>query len=237
MDHYQKGKNIDMADCLEAEIRENVATVITQESAESLTVMHVKPGSKMKNFIVPCVKQANDIGYTLFFGTGAAVGKLISIAEIVKRRLGNSKSHSGQPNGTPLPGVIQANKIMFSSLEEHWEPKDNKDGLEPLKVTRQIPAIAILLLVVKDGKLDLTELISESWTVQNQSLSDFLGVSNGQPKKKSSWSRSRASNGGAEGGSQYIKKRSNKPKAKRAKQEGGAASTDASPKSNSPKES
>ncbi len=212
-----------MTDEVELEMRQNVSAVIGQPP-EAVHIMRIRPGSKMRNLIAPCAKQTNDHGYTLLFGFGNAVGKLVSIAEIVKRKL-SKKSSAEAPSkeeGAAKSRIVQqANKIKFSVIEEHWDPKDDSEGLEPLKVTRQIPSMGILL-TVKD--YDLSALAKDSWTVQDlvsaDSLSNFLSQSQPASRKKKS---------GAHAGSQYVKRKQNKPRSKRPKQDGGAGGGGAGP--------
>jgi hypothetical protein len=48
--------------------------------------MKVKPGSKLRNLIPTSIGAFNESGLVLFSGSGPAVTKVVSIAEIVKRR-------------------------------------------------------------------------------------------------------------------------------------------------------
>ncbi|CAG9783665.1 unnamed protein product [Diatraea saccharalis] len=63
-------------------------------------------------------------------GTGVAIPKAISCAEILKRQF--SIQH-------------QVTKLTHKRVEEYWEPK--LDGLETIVVKRQIPVIHILLSI------------------------------------------------------------------------------------------
>ena len=51
--------------------------------------MKIKPGSKMRNLIPHSIGAVTELGLVLFSGYGPAVTKVVSIAEIVKRRFKN----------------------------------------------------------------------------------------------------------------------------------------------------
>ena len=45
-----------------------------------------------------------------------------------------------------FPGIHQYNKLCLRKVEEHWEPKEgSEDGLESLKVVREVPQMHIAL--------------------------------------------------------------------------------------------
>eukprot|EP00117_Sycon_ciliatum_P045521 scpid79457/ scgid1361/ Ribonuclease P protein subunit p25-like protein; Rpp25-like protein len=66
----------------------------------------------------------------LLSGQGPTVVKATSCAEIIKRQ---------------HPDLHQVTSIQRARVEEIWKPKDSSQGLDDLKVERQIPAISILL--------------------------------------------------------------------------------------------
>ncbi|KAK9501432.1 hypothetical protein O3M35_012155 [Rhynocoris fuscipes] len=70
-------------------------------------------------------RNGKDIVWT---GSGAALGKTISCAEVMKKKF--------------CP-IYQFNKICYRRCEEHWDPKI--EGLDPLVVNRDVPLIHILL--------------------------------------------------------------------------------------------
>ena len=63
-------------------------------------------------------------------------------------------------------------------VEEHWEPKT--EDLEPLKVTREIPQIDILL------KKSTTNTCDKELVLSNESINVFLNIdqSRGSSSKK-----------------------------------------------------
>lgn len=92
--------------------------------------MRVTGGSKLKNLMGFAMKKIKEpcIMKIAWNGSGNAVTKTVSCAEIMKRR---------------IKGLHQITKVRFRRVEEYWEPKI--EGLERLKVNKDIPAISILL--------------------------------------------------------------------------------------------
>ncbi|XP_071324358.1 ribonuclease P protein subunit p25-like protein [Trachinotus anak] len=66
----------------------------------------------------------------IFTASGKGVSKAITCAEIVKRR---------------VKGLHQLTKLLFSTVVEVWEPLEPAAGLDSLTVSRNLPAIWILL--------------------------------------------------------------------------------------------
>ncbi|TSY27750.1 Ribonuclease P protein subunit p25-like protein [Bagarius yarrelli] len=66
----------------------------------------------------------------VFAGVGPSVSKTITCVEILKRRLG---------------GLHQVTRLVYSSLQETWEPLEPSAGLDSITVTRNIPSIWVLL--------------------------------------------------------------------------------------------
>ncbi|XP_047217237.1 ribonuclease P protein subunit p25-like protein [Girardinichthys multiradiatus] len=66
----------------------------------------------------------------IFTACGKGVSKAITCAEIVKRR---------------LKGLHQLTKLTYSKVLEVWEPLEPAAGLDSLTVSRNLPAIWILL--------------------------------------------------------------------------------------------
>lgn len=120
MENYSKGKNVEQALTRD--------TLGIAGLPENFVWMQVKGGSKMRNLLELALEeyvQGRDI---LWSGSGLAVGKTISCAEVMKKKF------------TP---IHQFNKICYRRFEEHWEPKI--EGLDPLVVNRDVPMIHILL--------------------------------------------------------------------------------------------
>ncbi|KAG7218231.1 hypothetical protein INR49_020540 [Caranx melampygus] len=66
----------------------------------------------------------------VFTASGKGVSKAITCAEIVKRR---------------VKGLHQITKLLYGSVDEVWEPLEPAAGLDSLTVSRNLPAIWILL--------------------------------------------------------------------------------------------
>ncbi|XP_033097532.1 ribonuclease P protein subunit p25-like protein isoform X2 [Anneissia japonica] len=92
--------------------------------------MRIKNGSRVRNLIGFAVKRLKEDGtrQMTFSGTGLAVSKTITCAEIMKRKVKN---------------LHQITKLFRKETEEYWEPIE--EGLDRLKVTRSVPSICILL--------------------------------------------------------------------------------------------
>ncbi|XP_041365738.1 ribonuclease P protein subunit p25-like protein isoform X2 [Gigantopelta aegis] len=118
MENYEKG-----------ETRE-VDEELPFGSYSNVVQMKVTAGSKIKNVIGYALKklQEPEVRYLSWNGSGHAVTKTVTCAEITKKK---------------FKGLQQITKIRFKRIEEFWEPK--LEGLERLKVNRDIPAISVLL--------------------------------------------------------------------------------------------
>ncbi|XP_029360670.1 ribonuclease P protein subunit p25-like protein [Echeneis naucrates] len=66
----------------------------------------------------------------IFTASGKGVSKAITCAEIVKRQ---------------VKGLHQLTKLLYSTVVEVWEPLEPTAGLDSLTVSRNLPAIWILL--------------------------------------------------------------------------------------------
>ncbi|XP_024265312.2 ribonuclease P protein subunit p25-like protein [Oncorhynchus tshawytscha] len=66
----------------------------------------------------------------VFTGMGKGVSKAITCVEILKRR---------------VKGLHQQTRLLFSTVLEVWEPLEPAAGLDSLTVSRNIPAIWVLL--------------------------------------------------------------------------------------------
>ncbi|XP_038044796.1 ribonuclease P protein subunit p25-like protein isoform X1 [Patiria miniata] len=95
-----------------------------------VTIMRVKNGSKLRNLLGFALKKIKEEGTKriIFTGSASAISKTITCVEIVKR---NMKT------------LHQVSKIYHKRIAEFWNPTE--EGLDRLKVTRHIPAIAVLL--------------------------------------------------------------------------------------------
>lgn len=92
--------------------------------------MKVAAGSKIRNLMGYAMKKIKDpdTKQLCWSGSGKAITKTVSCAEIMKRK---------------IKGLHQVTEIRKKRIEEYWEPKI--EGLERLKVNRDVPAISILL--------------------------------------------------------------------------------------------
>ena len=86
---------------------------------------------------------------------------MVSCTEIVKRRYRQSK-----------PPIFQLTKISYRTFEEHWDPKT--EDLEPLKVTREIPQIDILLKKQASDSCDISD--NSKINMNNATLDVFLNI-------------------------------------------------------------
>jgi len=100
---------------------------------DAIPNMRVKPGTRLQfiNRFAAQHMKAQEHRQIAFSGLGQACSKVVSCVEVFKR------DHRKE---WPL---YQQTKIYFVRVEEFWEP--TVEGLERLKVNRDIPAIAILL--------------------------------------------------------------------------------------------
>ncbi|CAL4075277.1 unnamed protein product, partial [Meganyctiphanes norvegica] len=117
VEYYSKGENLELESL----------PVVPGCSDQTLQVK-VTPGTKIRNVISETLRKFQNENQLLFVGSGAATGKVITCAEVVKKRL--KKLH-------------QITILGYKKVEEYWEPKT--EGLDRLKVVREIPTIFILL--------------------------------------------------------------------------------------------
>ncbi|KAM7382823.1 hypothetical protein PAMP_002530 [Pampus punctatissimus] len=68
--------------------------------------------------------------HVIFTASGKGVSKAITCAEIMKRR---------------VKGLHQLTRLLYSTVDEVWEPLEPAAGLDSLTVSRNLPAIWILL--------------------------------------------------------------------------------------------
>ena len=89
----------------------------------------------------------------------------MSCAELVKRPYRQSNSP-----------ISQITKISYRTYEEHWDPKT--EDLEPLKVTRDVPQIDILLKKYTSEDCDQTKIHMNDVTYDV-----FLNISSAKSNK------------------------------------------------------
>lgn len=133
MNNYTKGENVSFSEKTVEDVVSELFQSFPGIVQESSKVITCRNGSKLKNISNVAIQQCDTtLNYTIITGHGPAVGKVISLAEIVKRR---SKSD-----------VIQFNNIRYTLEDEHWVPKEEMQELDPLKIVRHIPFMTIFLV-------------------------------------------------------------------------------------------
>lgn len=121
-----------MDNYVKAEKDEEFTPDITiDETKDNVTVMRVKSGSKTKNLIQFAEKKLSNESETqiIWEGSGDAVHKTITCAEIMKKKF----SHS----------LHQITRLSSMTIVETWKPRI--DGLDDMRVKRHLPLIKILL--------------------------------------------------------------------------------------------
>ncbi|OWF44748.1 ribonuclease P protein subunit p25-like protein [Mizuhopecten yessoensis] len=122
--------------------------------------MKVSAGSKLRNLLGYSMKKIKEpeVKQMTWNASGPAIPKAISCAEIMKRK--NKTLH-------------QITKLVNRRVEEYWEPK--VEGLDRLKVNRDIPAISILLSKVPvdttDPGYQAPGYVDVLWTSSSQQSS------------------------------------------------------------------
>nr|CAG4645965.1 EOG090X0KMN [Lynceus sp. MCZ IZ 141354] len=151
MENYKKGKNVEPELTLSDT---NLPGIV-----ENTPWMKVKPGSKMTNIITAATKLFEEKGVVIWSGVGPSMYKAISCVEIMKRK------HKD---------IHQISRTNFVKNEEYWEPL--LEGLDSLKVVRNVPAIHMLL---SKSPLDETDP-----GYQGPNCTEYFWKSNSSPKKQ-----------------------------------------------------
>jgi len=119
-----------MDNYVKAEKDEEFIPEVEMEGAlENVTIMHVKPGSKTKNLIQFAEKKLAQEPQIMWEGSGDAVHKTITCAEILKKKFDHS--------------LHQITRLSSTTIVETWTPR--LDGLDPMRVKRHLPYVKILL--------------------------------------------------------------------------------------------
>ncbi|XP_061078497.1 ribonuclease P protein subunit p25-like protein [Conger conger] len=94
--------------------------------------VRVKDGSKIRNLMGFAAgrMEADACRQILFSGAGKSVAKAITCTEILKRR---------------VRGLHQYTQLLYRTVQEVWEPLEPDAGLDSLTVSRNVPAIWVLL--------------------------------------------------------------------------------------------
>lgn len=128
MDNYKKGKQVE--DALDRN------KIPIPNLPDDFVWMQVLNGSKMRNLLNFAMKAMDEGKPIVWTGSGPALGKAISCAEILKRKY---KAH-------------QISKVCYHKIEEHWDPC--LPELDTLIVKREIPMIHIF---ISKEQLDINE--------------------------------------------------------------------------------
>ncbi|XP_074658717.1 ribonuclease P protein subunit p25-like protein [Tubulanus polymorphus] len=126
MDYYVKGEVKELEE-------EETAGLPGLNTTTNTIHMYVKYGSKIRNLIAYSLNRMKetDVAQITWNGIGKSVAKTINCAEILADKL---KLH-------------QVRKFKVLRIEEYWEP--TIEGLDRLKVNRDIPAVTILLTKIQ----------------------------------------------------------------------------------------
>lgn len=121
MEHYRKAGSVELP----------APSPMPQLPPDTLE-MRVRDGSKIRNLLGLALGrlEGGSTRHVVFSGSGRAAGKVVSCAEIVKRR---------------VPGLHQLTKLRFLQTEDSWVPTSPDTGLDPLTVRRHVPAVWVLL--------------------------------------------------------------------------------------------
>lgn len=168
MEYYCKGKNVedteDDTNLIEDALRDTLPP--------NVAWMRVKPGSKLRNLIGPSLSALNsENGAVVICGKGPAVSKVVSIAEIVKKR------HRHR--------LFQANRIGYHTVEEHWDA--TQEPLDSIKVKRDIPMMLVALSKseLADSKRQDKQCLGE-FLHMNRTLNQINEKRKSKPKRSKS---------------------------------------------------
>merc|ERR1712029_960168 len=140
MDHYCKGKN-------QEELLSKDSVPISN-LPEEFSWVEVTGSTRIKNIIGNLGKMLRQDKFLVLSGSGQSTSKVVSIAEILKRR------HKY---------IQERIELGERVVQEFWEPKDEDEGLDTLVVTRRIPTIHVLLDVSKKTTWSPDEELYEAW--------------------------------------------------------------------------
>ena len=88
MEHYEKGKNVSLVSSsieeINNEIKELFATSDQEDFEDKVGVIEVKASARLRNLVSVALNQyKRDKGFVLFVGSGTAVGKVVTLGEMV----------------------------------------------------------------------------------------------------------------------------------------------------------
>lgn len=119
MNNYSKGKN--------EEEEWNKEKIPIADLPDDFIWMQVSAGSKIRNLLEAAWKKYESLPHIIWSGSGPAINKAITCAEITKKKF----------------GLKQKTQICYRKVKEYWDPK--LQNLDQLVVIREIPAIHIYL--------------------------------------------------------------------------------------------
>lgn len=120
MNKYTKGKNV-----IEKLEKHNIPI---PDLPDDFVWMIVSCGSKIRNLLEAAWREFETKKHIVWSGSGPALSKTITCAEITKRKFKN---------------LNQRTQICYRKEREYWDPKNEE--LDQLVVVREYPAIHILL--------------------------------------------------------------------------------------------
>eukprot|EP00053_Salpingoeca_punica_P003667 m.44575 g.44575 ORF g.44575 m.44575 type:complete len:148 (-) comp12340_c0_seq1:146-589(-) len=102
-------------------------------SSPNCLLLRVSSGGKIRRYVEQALAHfagTADGAAVKVLGSGNAVTKAVSVAEIIRRQ---------------QAGVHQICTIFYSNVTDVWEPNDPSLGLDILRVKRSVPSISMLL--------------------------------------------------------------------------------------------
>lgn len=179
MELYEKGKNVSLVSNTIQDINDEMREALATEddcTEDRIDVIEVKASARLRNLVPTVLHRCKSEGtkgfYAVIVGHGAAVQKVVTLGEMVRKRLNNKN-------------VQQWNSIRFTEESEEWIPKYDNSQLEDIKVARKLPFMAVLITTRDWNKITLP-----NWTKQVQ-LQNFLNVNGNKNVNKSSQQSSR----------------------------------------------
>ena len=164
MELYEKGKNVSHVSTTIQDINDEIREALATEddcASERIDVIQVKANARLRNLVPTVLHRCKSEGAKRFFavivGHGAAVQKVVTLGEMVRKRLNNKNVH-------------QWNSIRFTEESEEWIPKYDNSQLEDIKVARKLPFMAVLITTQEWNKTSLP-----SWNKHVQ-LQNFLNI-------------------------------------------------------------
>jgi len=138
MEHYCKGRNE------EEELRKD--NIPMSDLPSQFSWLEVTGSTRVRTDVGNMSRLLRDEGAIVVGGCGPNTEKVVTLAEIIKRR--NKHVH-------------QVTKVGEKSVREFWEPKT--EDLDPLVVTRLVPTVHILLAIRRDDEQKQGGLIDVLW--------------------------------------------------------------------------